>query len=207
MFGFKSGVLIAIVLAAFSLAGCSQADGKSAALPDDMAMGRPNAKITVVEYASVACPVCGHWHKAVYPAFKAKYIDTGKVRFVYREMLVGGQGEVTTAAAGFLLARCAGKDRYFPTVDAIYDSQPGLFDDPRSVLLKIGKSLGFSDDRFNTCVGDPAALKALAARVDANSRKDNVNSTPTFVINGMAMTPGDHPLNEIDDAIAAAAKR
>lgn len=192
------------VLAA--LAGCSSKPGGAGALPDDMALGDPQAKVTVVEYASVACPVCGRWHAEVWPAFKAKYVDTGKIRFIYREMLVGGSGEVTTAAAGFLLARCAGKGNYFPVVDAIYDSQPGLFSDPRGVLLRIASKFGLNEDQFNACVQNADSLKALSARVEANSKKDDVNATPTFVINGKSLEPGYHPLADLDAAIAAASK-
>ncbi len=187
------------------VAGCSHASS-TASLPSDMMLGDPNAKVTVVEYASVACPVCGRWYKEVWPAFKAKYVDTGKIHFVYREMLVGGSEEVTVAASGFLLARCAGKDRYFSIVDAIYRSQPGLFDDPRNVLLNIARSAGFSDAQFDACVKNEASLKALSDRVEANSKLGNVNATPTFVINGKALQPGYHPLSDLDAAIAAAQK-
>jgi protein-disulfide isomerase len=197
--------LVTIGLIAPTVAACSQSFGKaSGPLPDDMQLGNPKAKVTVVEYASVACPVCGRWFKDNFSTFKKKYIDTGKVRFIYREMLVGSGGEITTAAAGFLLARCVGQKRYFDIIDAIYNSQPGLFDDPRGVLLQIAKSEGFSEDQFNACVDDEKSLKALSARVEANSKIDNVNSTPTFVINGKSLEPGYHPLADLDAAIAKA---
>ena len=189
------------------LASChSGAAGPPAAMPDDMALGNPHAKVTVVEYASVACPVCGRWYKEVWPAFKARYVDTGRIHFIYREMLVGGNVEVVTAASGFLLARCAGKDRYFTIVDAIYRSQPALFDDPRGVLLNVARSAGFSDAQFDACVKDDASLKALSDRVEANSKRGGVDSTPTFVINGKALQAGYHPLTDLDAAIAAAQK-
>jgi protein-disulfide isomerase len=188
-----------------SLAGCSQAATKTAAsVPSDMDLGNRKAAITVVEYASVACPVCGRWYKEVYPAFKAKYIDTSKVHFIYREMLVGSREEMLAAAAGFLLARCAGKDRYFKIVDAVYNSQPALFDDPRGVLLKIAKGAGFSEDQFDACVKDDASIQALSKRVEANAKIDNVNATPTFVVNGKSLEPGYHSLADLDVAIAAA---
>jgi protein-disulfide isomerase len=197
--------LVTFGLLAPVIASCggSQAAGP---LPDDMALGDPHAKVTVVEYASVACPVCGRWYKDNFAAFKTKYIDSGKIRFIYREMLVGGGAEVTTAAAGFLLARCAGEKRYFDIVDAIYASQPELFDDPKGVLQKIASARGFSEDQFNACVQNPEALKALSARVDANAKKDDIHATPTFVINGKALDAGYHPLSDLDAAIAAAAK-
>ncbi|MBV8682135.1 MAG: DsbA family protein [Caulobacteraceae bacterium] len=196
----------AAVLAACSKHGGGGESGPqaAAALPDDMSLGNPNAKVHFVEYASVACPVCGRWFKEVWPAFKAKYVDTGKVYYTFREMLVGGSDEVTAAASGFLLARCAGKDKYFQMVDAIFNSQPDLFSDPRGVLLNIAKSAGMTEQQFDSCVGNADALNALQNRVEKNGKEGNIQATPTFVINGKAMDPGYHPLTEIDAAIAAA---
>jgi protein-disulfide isomerase len=158
----------------------------------------------VVEYASVGCPVCAKWQKEVYPAFKAKYIDPGKVHYVFREMLVGQGAEIQVAASGFLLARCAGKDKYFAVTDAIFKNQEQAFQAPRETLVDIAKSVGMTDDSFNKCINDETALKALNDRVERHNRVDHVNSTPTFVINGKAMEPGYHTLEEIDAAIKAA---
>jgi protein-disulfide isomerase len=152
----------------------------------------------------VACPVCGRWYKEVFPAFKAKYIDTGKIHYIAREMLVGDNNEVAIAASGFLLARCAGKDKYFTVVDAVYASQPGIYDDPNNTLVGIAKKVGLSEDQYTACVRDEAAMNALSARVQANAKRDNINATPTFVINGKALDPGYQPLATLDAAIAAA---
>src|SRR5258708_39808514 len=84
--------------------------GAPAASPDDMSMGNPKAKIEVIEYASLSCPHCAHFNEAVFPTLKAKYIDTGKVRYTLKEMLTE---PATVAAAGFMVARCAGPDKYF----------------------------------------------------------------------------------------------
>ena len=81
--------LLLVTVMAASLAACGNSANKAAALPSDMSLGNPNAKVTVVEYASVACPVCGHWYKEVWPSFKTKYVDTGRVHYIFREMLVG----------------------------------------------------------------------------------------------------------------------
>ncbi len=203
--------LAVLALPALALAACDKKPGagasQAAATPDDMSLGNPAAKVTVVEYASVSCPVCGHWYKDVWPSFKAKYVDTGKVYFIYREMLVGDTDEMTAAASGFLLARCAGPGNYFKIVDAVYNSQPGLFADPRGVLLNIAKSSGMTEAQFDACVRDPAALDALQKRVAANAAKDNVNATPTFVINGKSLEAGYHPLSDLDAAIAAASAK
>jgi protein-disulfide isomerase len=200
---------MAVLLSALALAACSQnkggaAAGSGAALPDDMSLGNPNAKVTVVEYASVGCPVCDRWQLEVWPAFKTKYVDTNRVHYVFREMLVGGGPELTVAGAGFLLARCAGKDKYFPVVDAIFKNQQQAFADPRGTLLGIAKSMGMTEDQFNKCVSDEKASQALNDRVERNAKDNHVDSTPTFVVNGNMLTPGYHTLQELDAAIAAA---
>ena len=197
--------LVLVAALTMLVAACGQKAGTAGALPDDMTLGDPNAKVTVVEYASAGCPVCARWGTEVFPAFKAKYIDTGKVHFVYKEMLVGGGVEVTVAASGFLLARCAGKDKYFPVVEAIYRNQEQAFQQPRETLLDIARSVGMNDQQFNQCISDEKALKALNDRVETHARKDGVNSTPTFIINGKQLEPGYRSMEEIDAAIAAAA--
>ena len=200
---------LAIVMSALALAACSQkqaasSGGSSGPLPDDMSLGNPNAKVQVIEYASVGCPVCDKWQLEVWPAFKAKYVDTGKVHYTFREMLVGGGPEVTVAASGFLLARCAGKDKYFSVVDEIFTNQQQAFADPRGTLETIAKSMGMTEDQFNKCVSDEKAIQALNDRVERNAKNNHVDSTPTFVINGHMLTPGYHTLAEMDAAIKAA---
>jgi protein-disulfide isomerase len=195
-----------VVLAALALlvASCGQKGGGAAGgLPDDMSLGNPQAKVTVEEYASVGCPICGRWYQEVYPAFKAKYIDTNRIHFISKEMLVGGGVEVQVAASGFLMARCAGKDKYFAVVDSLYKNQEQAFQDPRGTLTNIARSMGMSDAQFNACVSDEKAIQALNDRVEKHN-KEGVNSTPTFVINGKKMEPGYHSLEEIDAMIKAA---
>jgi protein-disulfide isomerase len=203
MMRLKVAALVALMM--FGAAACSpKAGGAAGALPDDMGLGNPQSKVTVVEYASVGCPVCARWQKEVYPAFKAKYIDTGKIHYVFREMLVGQGPELQVAASGFLLARCAGKDKYFAVNDAVFKNQEQAFQAPRETLTDIAKSVGMTEDSFNKCINDEKALQALNDRVERHTRQDHVNSTPTFVINGKAMEPGYHSLEEIDTAIKAA---
>ncbi len=193
------------VLMTGAVAASAYACAKPAtAMPDDMSLGKPGAPITFIEYASVACPVCGKWYRDNFEAFKAKYITTGKVHYIAREMLVGDSNEESIAAAGFLLARCAGKDKYFAVTDAIYKNQTDVYADPRGGLLRIAQSMGMNESQFDACVKNEAALQALDKRVQAYATNNNINSTPTFVINGKSMTPGYHSLAEIDAAIAAA---
>jgi protein-disulfide isomerase len=201
----RLNLALAVLLSALTLAACNkqQASG-GGALPDDMSLGNPNAKVTVVEYASVGCPICDRWYMEVWPSFKAKYVDTGRIHFVSREMLVGGGAEVAVAASGFLLARCAGKDKYFAVTDAIYKNQQQAFAAPRETLETIAKSIGMSEEQFNKCITDENAIKALNDRVERNARDNHIDATPTFVINGKPLTAGYHSLAELDAAIAAA---
>ena len=197
-------IALTAAMAALSLAACSPKASSGANSADDMSLGSPTAKVTVVEYASVGCPVCGRWAREVWPAFKTKYVDTNRVHFVYREMLVGGGSEVAVAASGFLVARCVGKERYFSVLDAIYSHQDEAFQNPRETLLNVAKSTGMTEAQFNTCINDEPSILALNKRVEKHVKEDKVDSTPTFVINGQTMTPGFRDLSELDAAIAAA---
>ncbi len=185
--------------AALALAACSKGGG-GAVSADEMSMGNPNAKVTVVEYASVACPHCAAFNNEVFPEFKKKYIDTGKVRYVAREALTG---DATVAAAGFLLARCAGKDKYFQVTDAIYRAQTDMYQsgDVHGTLLRIARTAGLSEDQFNKCVSDEKAQRALAQRVDKFSKQDDVTGTPAFIINGKKLKEGEVSMDQLDAAI------
>ena len=125
---------------AVSLAACKPAGGPGAVASGDMSLGNPNAKVTVIEYASLGCPICAKWNNDIFPAFKTKYIDTGKVRYVLKEMLTGDE---PVAAAGFLLARCAGKDKYFQVVDAVFAPGAG----PAGIRPRRGRARSDHEDR------------------------------------------------------------
>jgi len=185
-----------------ALAACQKPAGEAASA-DDMSMGSPTAKVTMIEYASVSCPHCARFATEVFPAFKAKYIDTGQVRYIAREALTG---DPAVAAAGFLTARCAGKDKYFQVVDAIYRAQPEIFatGEPHAVLLNIAKSAGLTDSQFESCIKDEKALNALNAKWEHYVKDDKITGTPTFVINGKVYDKGEMSLAELDAAVAQA---
>src|SRR3546814_20124369 len=103
-------------------------------------------------------------------------------------MRCGGGSECAVGSGGFLLARCDGKDKYFDTIDAVFASQPGVFEAPRETLLGIAKSVGLSEAQFNKCVSDEPAMLALNKRIYANSDQ-GVDSTPTFVVNAKMQPP------------------
>lgn len=186
-----------------TLAGC---DKKAAVTADDMSLGNANAKVTVVEYASTACPHCARWNADVFPAFKAKYIDTGRVHYVARESLTG---DPRLAAAGFLIARCAGKDKYFQVVDALYRAQERIYQsgDIRGELQGVALAAGLNEAQFNACVNDEKALKALNDRVERQGKEDKITGTPTFIVNGKKAggdDGGEQTLEQLDAMITAA---
>jgi protein-disulfide isomerase len=187
---------------ALALAALPAWAGPSALEADDMAIGDPKAPVTVVEYASTGCPHCARWSNDVFPAFKAKYVDTGKVRFVVRECLTG---DANLAAAGFMLARCAGPKKYFDVIKAVFAqqraiAQPGGDD----VLRQIGAAAGVTGAAYEACLSDKAGFDAVSARSQRHADLDKVQSTPTFDINGKILE-GFTSLDDLGAAIAEAA--
>ena len=162
--------------------------------PNDMAIGAPDAKVMVVEYASITCPYCAAWNREVFPAFKKKYVDTGQVRFVLREMLVHGDADV----AGFLLARCAGPGRYFPVFSTVLEHVPELqkTEDPRGVFVRVAADFGLSEKQFDACIADKAGFEALRLRSRA-AIAQHVLGTPTFMVDGRVLE-GEQSLADMD---------
>jgi protein-disulfide isomerase len=158
------------------------------------------AKVTVVEYASVTCGVCAAWQQQVWPEFKAKYVDTNQVRFVFREFPTAPE---PVAVAGFLMARCAGEGNYFPVIEEIMASQQEMSGPagPRPVLLRIANGVGLSEEQFQACVTDEDAIKAMDERIKA-ALDAGVGGTPTFMVNGQ--TVQDTSLAGLSAAVDAA---
>ncbi|MET0273900.1 MAG: DsbA family protein [Phenylobacterium sp.] len=198
-------LVVVAAVAGLALAGCNKGGGASGPSEGDMTMGDANAKVKFVEYASASCTHCATFNNTVFPAFKAKYIDTGKVHYTLKEFLTP-PNEVS--AAGFLIARCAGKDKYFTVLDSVFKNQNEMFQtgDFRGVLLRIAQSAGMTEQQFNTCVQDEAALKALDARVTRAVQQDKITGTPTFVINGKKIAEGEVTMAQLDAAVAEASK-
>lgn len=193
-------MIVAGLAGALILAGCGKV---SSINTEDMTMGDAKAKVKMVEYASMSCVHCAAFNNEVFPAFKAKYIDTGKVHYTLKEFLTPPQ---SMAAAGFLTARCAGKDKYFAVVDAIFHSQAEMFQtgDIRGVMLRVAKSAGMSEQQFDTCVSDEKALNALNTRFETAARKDNISGTPTFFMNGKQIASGEVTIQQLEAAVAEA---
>ncbi len=196
--------LFLVMITSLLMVGYGQSAHSAVVNGDDMVMGNPKAKITVVEYASASCPHCAVFAINVFPAFKAKYIDTGQVKYVFREVLTE---PVQLAAAGFILARCTGKQNYFKTLDGVFHAQQEVYETKslRDPLLKVAKSAGLTEDQFMACLTDKTALDNLNARVERIAKAGDFDSTPTFFINGQKLI-GEHSLADLDAAIAAAKK-
>ena len=179
---------------------------RAAALPPaegDMTLGSPKAKVQVVEYASLSCTHCAHWNNEVFPAFKKQFIDTGKVRYVFREFLTE---PYQFAAAGYLLARRVGPAKYFQVIDTVFRQQSTIYDsqDLWGGLLKIGKGFGLTEEQFTAALQDKAALDAVNARVAKAAERDKVEVTPTFFVDGERIE-GGQPIETFAAAIAKAA--
>lgn len=195
---------IALLAATLIVLASRPAPAAEAPVGPDRIMGQPGAPVLVEEFASLTCSHCGRFANEVFPAFKARFIDTGKVRYVLRPLLTPPQN---VAAAGFLLARCAGPAGYYTVIEGIFRRQEDMFrtGDARSTLIAAAAEGGVSGPAFNACLSDPAGQAALDRELEAAAAR-GVDSTPTFFFNGVKVKAGEMTLEEIDAAYAAALK-
>lgn len=155
------------------------------ALLADRTLGNPDAPVKVTEYASFTCSHCANFHTTVFKDLKANYIDTGKVFFTYREVYFDRYG----LWAG-MIARCGGADRYFGFVDAFYTMRETWLasDEPAVIadnLKRIGRTAGMTDAALDQCLNNADFAQALVTSFQANSAKDDISSTPSFMIDGV----------------------
>jgi len=170
----------------------------------EMVLGNPDAEVTVVEYASFTCPHCASFHAGSFKDLKKDFIDTGKIKFVYREVYFDRQG--LWAA---IVARCGegAENRYFGIADMIYENQRAWArqEDPAAIvdsLRRFGKTAGLTDTQLDQCFSDADTAQKLYARYLQLAEEDSVTSTPTFIINGDLYS--NMPYAEMADIINAA---
>lgn len=169
----------------------------------DKVLGNADAPVTIVEYASFTCSHCANFHEKTFPALKEKYIDTGKVRFIYREFPLD---PLSTAAS--MLARCAPEPRYFPMMSVFFKQQRQWAgsDKPLDELLGIARQAGFSKESFEACLNNRDVYNGINEAKKRGADIHGVNSTPTFFINGDVQR-GDVPFEDLAKLIEAKLKK
>jgi protein-disulfide isomerase len=201
---FPSRRFLLAVPAAFAAAAAAQAqtappaDLATAGPLGEMALGPAEAKVTVIEYASLTCSHCATFHNGAYPEFKAKYVDTGKVRFIFREFPLD-----PLAMAGFMLSRCAGEGKYHAMLDMLFKQQRvwAFAEKPAQALLDAVRQAGFTQESFDACLKRDDIYAGLNDVKNRAAQKLGVDSTPTFFINGQKHV-GALTIQELDKILA-----
>ena len=193
--------LAALLALAAPAAAVQPADGQAvpASAPGDMVLGRADAPVTVIEYASVTCPHCAEWHRDVLPELRERFIDTGRVRLVFRELPTP---PFELAMGGFMVARCAGAEHYFDVVADLMRLQNAIRLSPYGGLVAVAGSHGMDRAAVDACLADEAGADAFAARAAA-ARDHGVNSTPSIFVQGVRVENG-HTMAGVEAAILAA---
>ena len=176
---------------------------KPASLPD-MALGPVKASVTIVEYASMSCPHCAAFEENVFPMLRSKYIDTGKVHFVFREFPLDIKAAVIS-----MLARCIASDdagKFFDAIETLFKQQDALMTQTKENLMLIGKQAGMSEQAVEACVKNQGALDKLSADKKFAYEVLKVNATPTFFVNG-EMLKGSMSFEELDQKIRSLLKK
>jgi protein-disulfide isomerase len=172
---------------ALGLASCDRGGGGATAVGGDIVLGDPKAPVTLIEYASTTCIHCAEFHKEVFPAIKANYIDTGKVKYILREFPTP-PAEVSVAL--FMVARCASKGepvKYYNMIGAIFERQPQIFTALqggriKDELLSIARQSGMSEDAFEPCIRNADEIKRINTVTENGSQKFGIQATPSLII-------------------------
>lgn len=204
------GLLSALPCAALIDRAMAQAQSTDAALVaqsvslPDMALGRADAPVTIVEFSSLTCPHCAAFEQNVFPMLQSQYIDTGKVRFVSREFPLD-----LRAASGSMLARCVANGdapKYFEVVDMLFKRQEGLVENTLETMNDIGKQFGLDEDAVTACLKDQALLDKLSADQKIAFEQLKVDATPYFFVNGERLR-GTMSFEELEEKIKPLLKR
>lgn len=166
----------------------------------ETALGRPDAPVTIVEYSSLTCPHCAAFHRDTLPKVKERYIDTGKVRFVYRDFPLG-----RLALAAAVVGRCVDPARHFAFIDMLYRDQDAWSQsrDPLAELKVRAQLAGVSDGQFEACLDDKALIQAIQQRAQDGQQQYGIDSTPSFIVNGKKIA-GEQSFEVFAEAIDAA---
>lgn len=204
-----AGGLAVLVLTAAGVSARASADGSEqagkllAAVPPhgERVLGNANAPVVMIEYASATCPHCAEFHADVLPEIKKTYIDTGKVKLIFREFPLDDR-----AMAVFMLTRCLPEDRYFPTLDALFRQQKEWTgSNPKAPLMKIMQDAGMTEAEFDACLKRRDLAEAIFDTRKIANEQFGVKGTPTFFINGK-IVDGHKDASDVATAIEAALK-
>ena len=198
----KPLIRLLAVIAALLLAPTARAAEPSFKI--DQVLGRSDAPITIIEYASTTCPHCAHFHKTTLPRLKAEWIETGKAKLIFRDFPTGPKALSVGAS---MIAHCSGPDRYFGLLGLIMDQQDKWMNaqEPLAELKKLAKLAGMGEDKVDACLKDRDLLNAIDARAKDGYERLGVDSTPSLVIAGKVI-PGAVSFDELDKALKAASK-
>lgn len=200
-----------LLLSSAALLAACNGSGDSAAAEGEMAIGAADAPATLIEYASTTCPHCAAFHAEVFDQLKENYIDTGKLRFIFREFPTPPP---QVALAGFQLARCGGADAqtYLTRVGVLFEQQRAIFESGtmegvRAKFVEIGGASGLSEEQVMACISDPAGQERVQRTVAEGQRQFDITGTPTLILNGQKLTDAsaltyDGLARAIDAAIA-----
>lgn len=178
----KMFVLILSIIAAFSF-GDGSASASNPPLSERV-LGKEDAPVTIIEYASLTCDHCKRFHLEILPRLKEAYIDTGKAKLVYRHFPFEQVGMMAS-----ILAECVPRVRFFGVIDLLFRSHDGWAhsQDPKAGLAQIGLLAGISRPTFEACLADDKLAMAIAEELRNGQQQHNVNSTPTFIIGKMVL--------------------
>lgn len=195
----------ALAVAALPFPGRGSAWAQATPTVPEMTLGKDDAPVTLVEYAMFTCPHCAAFNQEVMPRIKENYIDTGKVKLVFREVYFN---KPSLWAA--MIARCAPQDRYFGLADLIFQRQmdwAAATDENTMIqkLMSIGRQAGMTDEQMNACLQDRSMAEALVATYQRHAQADGVDATPMFLINGTKVEnlPYEELAKKLDEALGA----
>jgi protein-disulfide isomerase len=171
--------------------------------PDDKILGKIDAPIAIVEYASLTCSHCASFHNDVLPQIKKDWIDTGKARLVFRDFPLDG-----LALGAAIIAHCAPEGRYFPLLGAMFETQGqwARARDPREELKKLARLSGVTDQQVEACLADQSKLQKIRTQQQADAEKYKIESTPSFLVNGKLVS-GTIPYDQFKKLLEDASKK